>query len=226
MRRRVELYRAGNLIPSPRSNTQRPFPGRVDLGPAYYAGDTALFCDMARIGQMMLQRGRWQHFGLGNRSLIDVLRITWPNGIIQNETGVAANAAVGPIGEVERLEGSCPLLYTWDGTGWRFINEVLGVAPLGMPLATDVIHSADFDEYVPIPGTALRARDGMFELRLTEELREAGYLDAVRLLAVDRPAGVQTVPNERFVAPPHPEFGIYAVTAQRAVTARDQLDRD
>jgi len=176
--------------------------------------------------QRRLQRGRWLHFGLGDRSLIDVVRITWPNGIIQNETGVAANAVLGPIGEVERLEGSCPLLYTWDGSEWRFINEVLGVAPLGMPLATDVIHPADFDEYVPIPGAALRARDGMFEVRLTEELREAGYLDAVRLLAVDRPAGVRTIPDERFVAPPHPEFGIYAVTAPRPVTARDQTERD
>jgi len=176
--------------------------------------------------QRRLQRGRWLHFGLGNRSLIDVVRITWPNGIIQNETGVAANAVLGPIGEVERLEGSCPLLYTWDGTKWRFINEVLGVAPLGMPLATDVIHAADFDEYVPIPGAALRARAGSFEVRLTEELREAGYLDAVRLVAVDKPAGVLTVPDERFVAPPHPDFGIYAVTRSRAVTARDQTDRD
>ena len=180
----------------------------------------------AGLYQRRLQRGRWLHFGLGDRSRIDVVRITWPNGIIQNETGVAANAALGPIGEVERLEGSCPLLYTWDGKEWRFINEVLGVAPLGMPLATDVIHAADFDEYVPIPGAALRARDGMFEVRLTEELREVGYLDAVRLLAVDKPAGVQTVPDERFVAPPHPEFGIYAVTKPRAVTARDQAGRD
>lgn len=176
--------------------------------------------------QRRLQRGRWLHFGLGGSELIDVVRITWPNGIIQNDTGVAANAALGPIGEVERLEGSCPLLYTWDGQEWRFINEVLGVAPLGMPLATDVIHPADFDEYVPIPGSALRARDGMFEVRLTEELREAGYLDAVRLLAVDRPAGVQTIPDERFIAPPHPEFGIYAVSAPLPVTARDQADRD
>ncbi len=176
--------------------------------------------------QRRLQRDRWLHLGLGERESIDVVRVTWPNGIIQNETAVAANADLGPVGEVERLEGSCPLLYTWDGTQWRFINEVLGVAPLGMPLATDVIHAADFDEYVPIPAEALQSRDGMFEVRLTEELRETGYLDAIRLLAVDRPAGVRTVPDERFVAPPHPEFGIYAVTTPRALTARDQTGRD
>jgi hypothetical protein len=176
--------------------------------------------------QRRLQRGRWSHFGLGTAAVADVIRITWPNGIIQNQTTVEANAAIGPIGEVERLEGSCPLLYTWDGTGWRFINEVLGVAPLGMPLATGVIHPADYDEYVPIPGEALRARDGFFELRLTEELREAGFLDTVRLLAIDHPAEVAAFPDERFAPPPHPQFGIYGVAAPRPVTARDQTGRD
>jgi len=176
--------------------------------------------------QRRMQRGRWTHFGLGQATVADVARITWPNGIIQNEIAVEANSALGPVGEVERLEGSCPLLYTWNGTEWVFINEVLGVAPLGMPLATDVIHPADFDEYVPIPGEALRPRDGILEVRLTDELREAAYLDAVRLVAIDRPIGVEVVPDERFSAPPHPEFGIFAVTERLAVEARDHEGRD
>ncbi len=169
---------------------------------------------------------RWVHVGIGASETADVVRLTWPNGIIQNETAVAANQELGPIGEVERLEGSCPLLYTWDGREWRFINEVLGVAPLGMPLAAGVIHPADFDEYVPIPGPAMRAREGFYEIRLTEELREAGYLDTVRLLAVDHPVGTEVFPDERFVPPPHPEFGVYAVENPLAVAARDQSGQD
>ncbi|NKB90211.1 MAG: hypothetical protein GKS06_18545 [Acidobacteria bacterium] len=176
--------------------------------------------------QRRLQRARWLHLGLGTAAAADVVRVTWPNGIIQNETDVLANATLEPIGEVERLEGSCPLLYTWDGTEWRFINEVLGVAPLGMPLSADVIHPADYDEYVPIPGEALQPRDGFLEVRLTEELREAGYLDAVRLLAVDHPVGTEIYPDERFVPPPHPEFGIYSVEGAQPVKAVDQDGRD
>ena len=32
------------------------------------------------------------------------------------------------VTELERLEGSCPFLYTWDGEGFHFVNEVLGGA--------------------------------------------------------------------------------------------------
>lgn len=162
------------------------------------------------------------HFGLGEAESAAVVRITWPNGIIQNELEVPAGGLLGPVTEVERLEGSCPLLYTWDGERWRFINEVLGVAPLGMPLGVDAIHPADFDEYVPVPGEALAERDGFYELRFTEELREAGYLDAIRLIALDRPSGMQLLPDEKFVAPPHPEFRLFAVTEPRPVRAVDQ----
>ncbi len=166
------------------------------------------------------------HVGLGSLDEAEVVRITWPNGILQNETDVASRATLGPVTEVERLEGSCPLLYTWDGSEWRFINEVLGVAPLGMSLAAGVIHPADFDEYVPVPGEALQPRDGVLELRLSEELRESGYLDAVRLLAVDHPVRTQVIPDEKFVPPPHPELRLFVVDEPRAVGAIDQDGRD
>ena len=166
------------------------------------------------------------HFGLGARDSLDVVRITWPNGIIQNEIGPSVPQRLGPVAELERLEGSCPLLYTWDGHQWRFINEVLGVAPLGMPLGNGEVHAADYDEYVPVPAEALKSRDGFLELRFTEELRETGYLDAVRLLALDHPADLQLYPDEKFVAPPHPEFSVYALREPLPVTAIDQRQRD
>ena len=166
------------------------------------------------------------HVGLGSFEEVEVVRITWPNGILQNETDVAARASLGPVTEVERLEGSCPLLYAWDGSKWRFINEVLGVGPLGMQMAPGVIHPADFDEYVPLPGEALQPRDGVLELRFTEELREAGYLDAVRLLAVDHPKGTRVIPDEKFVEPPHPELRLFLVEEPHVVTAIDQDGRD
>ncbi len=162
------------------------------------------------------------HVGLGSLDEAEVVRVTWPNGILQNETAVAARATLGPVTEVERLEGSCPLLYTWDGTGWRFVNEVLGVAPLGMPLANGAIHPADFDEYVPVSGDALKPRDGVLELRLSEELRESGYLDAARLVAVDHPESSLVIVDEKFVPPPHPELRLFVVDEQRPVTAVDQ----
>jgi len=165
------------------------------------------------------------HFGVADVTSLDVVRIRWPNGIVQNLLNEPVDRLVMTT-ELERLEGSCPFMYVWNGSDWEFINEVLGIAPLGMPLAEGVIHTPDPDEYVPVPGELFRRRGGEFEIRLTEELREAGYLDAARLLAVDHPETLQVFPDERFSAPPHPPFRLFLVDNQRRVGALDQDGRD
>ncbi|MFQ5745158.1 MAG: CRTAC1 family protein, partial [Acidobacteriota bacterium] len=175
--------------------------------------------------QMRPLRAAPLHFGVGDARTVDVVRVRWPNGIVQNLLEVDASRAVA-VTELERLEGSCPFLYTWDGERWRFINEVLGVAPLGMPLSEGVFHTPDADEYVPVPAEALAARDGRFEIRLTEELRETGYIDAVRLLALDHPTQLSVLPDERFSAPPHPDFRLFLFDELQPVRAIDQEGRD
>jgi hypothetical protein len=163
---------------------------------------------------------------LGARTLVDTVRITWPNGLIQNETALPVNR-VAVVKEAPRLSGSCPNIFTWNGEGFQFITDVLGVAPLGASSGDGQYFPVDHDEYVSIPGGALQARAGEYEIRVTEELREVSYLDQIRLLALDHPAGVGIVTNEKFKSPPFPEFRLYGVS-QRAypVTARDQGGRD
>ena len=41
------------------------------------------------------------------------------------------------------------------------------------------------DEYIQIAGESLKAENGRYEIRVTEELAEVAYLDQVRLIAVD-----------------------------------------
>src|SRR5256884_7435632 len=89
-------------------------------------------------------------------------------------------------------------------------TSALGM-PLGIMTREGGILSASphaSQEYLRVPGGLLRARDGRYQLRLTEELWETGYLDEARLLAVDHPESVQVYVNERFVpaggAPPPP----------------------
>ncbi len=55
----------------------------------------------------------------------DTVRITWPNGLIQNEVHQTLSAHV--YKEAQRLSGSCPMIFTWTGTGFRFLTDVLGV---------------------------------------------------------------------------------------------------
>jgi hypothetical protein len=165
-------------------------------------------------------------FGLRADASIDTIRITWPNGLIQNETKQAVNQNHS-YKEEERLTGSCPMIWTWNGREFQFITDVLGVAPLGASSGDGNYFPTDHDEYVQIPADALALRDGKYEVRITEELSEVAYLDQVKLVAVDHPSDVTIFTNEKFQGPPFPPFHLFGVR-ERAypVAARDHEGRD
>ena len=49
-------------------------------------------------------------------------------------------------------------------------------------------------------------RNGKYEVRITEELREVSYLDRIQLIAVDHPAATSIYTNDKFKSPPFPDF--------------------
>jgi len=147
---------------------------------------------------------------MGENASVDVVRITWPNGLIQNEIKQAGNQTHS-YEEAQRLSGSCPMIWTWDGHGFEFITDVLGVAPLGASSGDGSFFPVDHQEFIQIPGKALEARNGRYEVRITEELSEVSYLDHVQLLAVDHPAGTEIFTNEKFKGPPFPDFRLFRV---------------
>jgi Flp pilus assembly protein TadD len=149
-------------------------------------------------------------FDTGNYATVDAVRITWPNGLIQNEMNQATNRGY-VYKEAQRLSGSCPMIWTWNGKAIQFITDVLGVAPLGASDGEGTYFPVDHDEYVTIPGTALAAVDGQYDIRITEELSEVSYLDQIQLFAVDHPAGTEIFTNEKFKGPPYPEFRLFGV---------------
>jgi tetratricopeptide (TPR) repeat protein len=165
-------------------------------------------------------------FGLRSDQAVDMVRISWPNGLIQTETKQPANRT-HTYKEQERLTGSCPMVWTWNGREFQFLTDVLGVAPLGAKAGDGTYFPTDHDEYVQIPGEALAPRDGHYEIRITEELSEVSYIDQVKLIAVDHPAGVDIFTNEKFQGPPFPEFRLFGVRERlRPVAARDHRGRD
>ena len=165
-------------------------------------------------------------FDLEDKPAADMVRITWANGLIQSEKNQAANRSAR-YEESQRLSGSCPMIWTWNGVGFEFITDVLGVAPLGASAGDGTYFPVDHTEYISIPSDALALQGGKYELRITEELAEVSYLDQVQLIAVDHPAGVDVYPNEKFQAPPYPDLKLYGVEKRIApVSARDQHGRD
>jgi tetratricopeptide (TPR) repeat protein len=149
-------------------------------------------------------------FDTGAYATVDTVRITWSNGLIQNEVRQAANKSY-KYEEAQRLSGSCPMIWTWSGTGFEFITDVLGVAPLGAADGDGSYFPVDHDEFVSIPGRALKAVNGYYDVRITEELSEVSYLDQVRLFALDHPANTEIFTNEKFKGPPYPEDRLFGV---------------
>jgi tetratricopeptide (TPR) repeat protein len=152
-------------------------------------------------------------FALDGHSDFDTVRITWPNGLIQNEVHQKAGAVL-TIAEAQRLSGSCPMIFTWNGKEFQFITDVLGVAPLGASSGDGSYFPVDHDEYIQIPGSALQVKDGEYQVHITEELHEVSYLDKVQLIAVDHPAKVNIYTNDKFKSPPYPEFRLFGSTEE------------
>lgn len=166
------------------------------------------------------------NFGLGFRTQVDALQLIWPAGIVQSE--LAVKLGDNAFEELDRKGTSCPLLYAWNGSEYSFVTDFLGGSALGFLEEPGVWNYPDTDEYVRVTGEQLRARDGVYSLRLNNQLEEVIYFDAVKLLAVDHPAGVDVYPNERLMpAPPYPPFKVYTThNAQPPVSAVDEAGRD
>jgi tetratricopeptide (TPR) repeat protein len=98
---------------------------------------------------------------------------------------------------------------------------------------TDVVGSngAETDRTGDAPllaGVARSGSAGTLSFRFMEPLEEAVYLDQVRLLAVDHPAGVEVYPNEYFASnPPYPPFKVVVSRdAKPPAGAWDEHDHD
>ncbi len=139
--------------------------------------------------------GEVTHLGLGSVPQADALRVVWTNGVPQNRLQPKGNQL---LVEEQQLKGSCPFLYAWTGEGVEFVTDLLWGAPLGLPVAPGVYAGSDPRELVAVPGA--RTRGGAYELRVTEELWEAAFLDEVRLWVVDAPAEVEVASSLKIVS--------------------------
>jgi len=141
------------------------------------------------------------HFGLGDHTNTDIARIVWPNGSVSAEFALAGDQQV--LTE-QRLKGSCPFLFAWNGKQMSFVKDTvpwssaLGLRINGLGTAS----IAATEEWYKIAGDQLVPRDGFYDLRITGELWETYYYDHLALMAVDHPAGTDIFTDERFVIPP------------------------
>ena len=141
------------------------------------------------------------HFGLGEQTSADVIRVVWPNGTVRAEFEVKADQEV--LTE-QRLKASCPFLYAFNGKEMEFIKDAV---PWGsaIGLRINTIGSAKIaatGEWYKIRRDQLVPRDGYYDIRVTAELWEVYYYDYLALMPVDHPEGTEIFVDERFVVPP------------------------
>ena len=145
--------------------------------------------------------GPEEHFGLGEWPGTDVARILWPNGAVNAEFQINADQEV--LAQ-QRLKGSCPFLFAWNGKEMQFVKDTV---PWGSAIGLRInalgpAKIAATQEWYKIPRADLAPRDGAYDLRLTGELWETYYYDWLQLMTVDHPQGTEIFTDERFVVPP------------------------
>jgi hypothetical protein len=130
--------------------------------------------------------------------------------VLQDEIEVAGDREQA-YNEIDRRGSSCPTLFVWDGKRYELVADILGAGVVGHWIAPGERNLPRPTEYVKVEQSSIREKNGKLSFRLMEPMEEVVYLDQVRLLAVDHPAGVDVYPNEYFASsPPYPAFKVIA----------------
>jgi Flp pilus assembly protein TadD len=166
--------------------------------------------------------------GVGQHRQLDALKVHWFD-LSTAQVDVPVGRDVYTVTEPTLPSGSCPYLYAWDGHGFTFVTDILGAAPLGLPQNEKRYVPADSEELLALGDeTKFPPRNGAYEIRITDELREVLYLDEARLIAVDHPRGTVVHPTSKMHAappfPPHELWTLRPLATPRHAVRSDDLD--
>jgi Flp pilus assembly protein TadD len=163
--------------------------------------------------------------GVGKHRKLDSFLVHWANWPQGSADVVFDCREPLWVSELTIQEGSCPYLYAWDGRRFRFVTDILGAAPLGLPVAEGRYTEADPEEYVWIGNDeTFPAREGSYQVRITEELREVLYLDEAKLVVVDHPPGTEVHATDKLLpAGPFPPGTLMTLHRERPLQRAETL---
>ena len=153
--------------------------------------------------------------GLGQARGIDLLRILWPTGILQDEIDLPHQPVIA-MKEADRRGSSCPVLFAWDGHRYKFVTDVIGAAVVGHWFTPTRRNIPNPGEWVKVDGANVAPVSGRVSVRFMEPMEEVNYIDQLRMIAVDHPENVDVNPDERFLdEPPFASGRVVASTGMR-----------
>jgi len=169
--------------------------------------------------------------GLGDAEGIDLLRILWPTGVLQDEVDLpklVQGRAVIAMKEADRRGSSCPVLFAWDGHKYKLVTDVIGAGVVGHWFTPERRNIPNPGEWVKVDGDRTALVNGKLSLRFMEPMEEVNYIDQLRVVAVDHPENVEVNPDERFLDDPPFASGrvVASMGARLPVGAWDGEGRD
>ncbi len=107
------------------------------------------------------------HFGLGEQTAVDVVRVVWPNGSVRAEFELKADQEI--LTE-QRLKGSCPFLFAYNGKQMAFVKDsVPWSSAIGLRINTlGTARVEATEEWYKIGRDQLVPRDGYTTYALPE----------------------------------------------------------
>ena len=103
--------------------------------------------------------------GLGDAEGIDLLRILWPTGVLQDEIDLPQlrGRAVIAMKEADRRGSSCPVLFAWDGHKYKLVTDVIGAAVVGHWFTPERRNIPNPGEWIKVDGAQVAPVNGKAE---------------------------------------------------------------
>jgi hypothetical protein len=148
---------------------------------------------------------------------VDSLTVHWFDLSVNSTDIPVEPGKILAMDEITLPTGSCPYLYAWDGSRFRFVTDLLGAAPAGLPLSDERLIDADPFEIVEVGNEeTFKPLGTEYVLQVTEELREVLYLDEAKLAVVDHPPATEVHSTSKLrPGKPFPAPQIVTLAARR-----------
>jgi hypothetical protein len=115
---------------------------------------------------------------------LTVVAVSASNSSSSRNQSTASSSSSGTSSRGSAGIGSCPRVYSWNGTSWRLDSGTFGVSYFEAAPRTDF----DVLDHVAVD-------QGRYRLRLVNEQDETEHTDLVRLRVIDHPEGTRIVPT-------------------------------
>ena len=165
---------------APKMNRYKPYNGRADFDGPGRIFEIRIDATEVIHEEGELVDGAPVEIQIKDIYQLDILEHSWSAGLFRKLGGGIAAVGAATLAILPFL--SCPFIYIQDGEDERFMGEVFSGSVTENMARHDFMPLPDFD---PV--------DGVFELRIANEMKERQYTDLAALECVEHPAGLEVL---------------------------------